>query len=378
MLMEEYERHQRVWSLLYAGLSGWICHKFNLSHEDLKLEGPCLLISNHVSAWDPLLVSMSLREKQVYFVASEHLFRLGLVTKLLGYLVAPIPRRKAASGSDTAKACLRHLRAGHSICLFAEGEQSWDGKTAPIFPATGKLARASGASLVTFRLEGGYLSLPRWAKGVRRGKVHGGPVRIYSPGELKAMTPAQINAAIARDIAEDAWARQRETPVAYRGKGLAEGLERALFLCPGCGRIGGLRTRGDRITCRCGFSLRYGETGFFDPPKPFPSLAEWDVWQHQKLAARDFPHHELLFSDLDLTLTRLDPEHGQTLVGRGALLQREESLSCAGEVFPLDRIENMAMVQANLLLFSCGGQYWEIRSKGRVNLRKYLAVWKEH
>ena len=236
MLMEEYERHQRVWSLLYAGLSGWICHKFNLSHDDLKLEGPCLLISNHVSAWDPLLVSMSLREKQVYFVASEHLFRLGLVTKLLGYLVAPIPRRKAASGSDTAKACLRHLRAGHSICLFAEGEQSWDGKTGPIFPATGKLAKASGASLVTFRLEGGYLSLPRWAKGVRRGKVHGGPVHIYSPGELKTMTPAQINAAIARDIAEDAWARQREAPVAYRGRDLAEGLERALFLCPGCGR----------------------------------------------------------------------------------------------------------------------------------------------
>lgn len=375
--MEEYERHQRIWSALYSLCSRWICRKFRLRHEDLHLDGPCLLISNHVTAWDPLLVAMSLREKQVYYVASEHIFRLGLITKLLNYLVAPIPRRKAAGGSDTARACLRHLKDGHSICIFAEGEQSWDGKTAPIVASTGKLARISGASLVTFRLEGGYLSLPRWGKGVRRGRMKGGPVRIYAPEELKKMTPAQIDEAIERDIDEDAWARQREDPVAYRGRRRAEGLEKALFLCPGCGRIGGLRTRGDRIFCDCGFSLRYGETGFFEPSEPFPSIAEWDAWQHEKLRERDFPHGELLFSDEDFRLSLLGGQHGQKLMGRGSLEQYEDRLVCADRSFPLDRIENMAMVQANLLLLSCEEQYWEIRAEKGANLRKYLAIWKE-
>ena len=377
MHMDVVQRHRRIWAGLYAMTHRWLCRKFRLSHDDLRLEGPCLLISNHVTAWDPLLVAMSLREKQLYFVASEHIFRLGPITRLLEYLVGPIPRRKGATGGDTARACLRHLKAGHSICIFAEGEQSWDGRTAPIFPATGKLARISGASLVTFRLEGGYLSLPRWGKGVRKGRMHGGPVRIYSPEELKAMTPAQIDAAIQRDICEDAWARQRQDPVVYRGRRMAEGLEKALFLCPDCGKIGGLKTRGDRIFCTCGFSRRYGETGFFAPEEPFPSIAEWDAWQHRKLRERDFPHGELLFSDPDLCLSLLGEQHGQQTLGSGALEQYEDRLVCAGRSFPLEKIENMAMVQADRLLFSSEGQYWEILSRHGANLRKYLAVWKE-
>ena len=168
--MDNYQRHQKIWRVLYGLLAPMVQRKFAMTHEDLHLDGPVLLIPNHVSAWDPLLVAMSLRDKQVYYVASEHIFRLGLVTKLIRWLVDPIPRRKASSGADTVKACLRHLRAGHSVCLFAEGEQSWDGLTQPIFPATGKLAKASGASLVTYRLEGAYLSLPRWGRGIRRGR----------------------------------------------------------------------------------------------------------------------------------------------------------------------------------------------------------------
>ena len=59
--MDSYARHQKIWRVLYALSHRWICRKFNLSHEDLRLEGPVLLVPNHVSAWDPLLVAMSLR-----------------------------------------------------------------------------------------------------------------------------------------------------------------------------------------------------------------------------------------------------------------------------------------------------------------------------
>jgi len=372
-------RHRRIWRLLYWLLHGWICRKFALSHEDLHLDGPCLLISNHVTTWDPLLVAMSLRDKQTYFVASEHLFRLGLVTRLLNDLVAPIPRRKAAAGSDTARACLRHLRAGRSVCIFAEGEQCWDGHTGPIFPATGKLAKVSGASLVTFRLEGGYLSLPRWGRGVRRGRMHGAPVRIYSPAELKTMTPGEIDAAIQADIREDAWARQEETPAAYRGKRRAEGLERALFLCPVCGQIGTLRTEGDRLFCSCGLNLCYTETGTFDPPAPFDRIDCWDAWQHEALRRRTFVRKEgaPLFSDGDMTLTAIGPDHRETALGAGTLEQYEDRLVCAGQTYPLSEIRHMAMVKTDLLLLSVGGQYVQIQSQNGANLRKYLAVWKE-
>ena len=277
--MDPYRRHVLIYRFLAILVRPVLRAKFNLSGEKLQADGPFLLVSNHVTGWDPLLVGVCLGGRQAYFVASEHIFRLGLLTKVLHWLLAPIPRRKASTGMDTVKACLRHLHAGHSVCLFAEGEQCWDGRTGPIFPATGKLAKSSGAALVTFRLEGGYLSLPRWGKHICRGAVHGHPVGVYSPEELKKLSPQEINALIERDIAEDAWARQRQRPVRYRGKRRAEGMERALYACPGCRRIGTLRTDRDRVFCPCGFERRYTEYGFFEPREPFETLADWDLWQ---------------------------------------------------------------------------------------------------
>ena len=376
--MDPYRRHVWIYRFLSVLVRPVLRAKFNLSGEKLQADGPFLLVSNHVTGWDPLLVGVCLGGRQAYFVASEHIFRLGLLTKVLHWLLAPIPRRKASTGMDTVKACLRHLHAGHSVCLFAEGEQCWDGRTGPIFPATGKLAKSSGAALVTFRLEGGYLSLPRWGKHICRGAVHGHPVGVYSPEELKKLSPQEINALIERDIAEDAWERQRQRPVRYRGKRRAEGMERALYACPGCRRIGTLRTDRDRVFCPCGFERRYTEYGFFEPREPFETLADWDLWQRELLRARDFAHEgDLLFQDEGLELKRVQSDHREELLALGTLRQFEDRLECADWRFPLPEIRSMAMVQAHLLLFSSGGNYYQLRSSTGVNLRKYLEIWKE-
>lgn len=374
--MDAYARHNKIWPILQLVFRPWMSRKFGYTFDTLSpaIEGPVLLVPNHVTAWDPLLVSLSLPHKQIYFVASEHIFRLGVVTKLLNWTVGPIPRPKAGSGVETVKQCLRHLRAGHSICLFAEGEQSWDGLTAPIFPATGKLARSSGATLVTYRLEGGYLSLPRWGRKVRKGNVHGGPVGVYTPERLRAMTPQEINAAIQRDIFEDAAARERETKVPYRSRTAAESMERAVYLCPDCRKISTLRTKGDRVFCACGFSRRYTEFGCFDPPEPFETVAGWDRWQKERLAAGDFAHdaNDALFSDGGVTLTRLWSDHRTEALGKGRLEQVPDRLRCAGRDFPLDAIDSMALVRNHILLLHDREGYYELRGPDDVCMKKYL------
>lgn len=376
--MDPYRRHVLICRFLSVLVRPVLRAKFNLRGEKLQTDGPFLLVSNHVTGWDPLLVGVCLGGRQAYFVASEHLFRLGLLTKVLNWLLAPIPRRKASTGMDTVKACLRQLHAGHSVCLFAEGEQCWDGQTGPIFPATGKLVKSSGASLVTFRLEGGYLSLPRWGKHICRGAVYGHPVGVYSPEALKKLSPKEVNNLIQRDIAEDAWAQQRTQPVRYRGKRRAEGMERALYACPGCRRIGTLRTDRDRIFCSCGFERVYTEYCFFAPEEPFETLADWDAWQRELLHSRAFPHEGgLLFQDEGLELKRVHTDHREDVLALGTLRQFEDRLECADQRFPLSEISNMAMVQAHLLLFSCDGAYYQLRASGGVNLRKYLEIWKE-
>ena len=193
------------------------------------------------------------------------------------------------------------------------------------------------------------------------------------------MSPAEINAAINRDLFEDAWARQREHPVAYRGKKPADGLERMLYLCPRCRKIGTLRSRKDRLSCSCGLSVRYLDTGFLEGAEPFGTLANWEVWQQETIRTLDRSSSEPLFSDEGLQLSRIGSEHAEEALGTGTLTQYGDRLCCCGMTFPFADIGNMAMVQANLLLFTCGERYYQIRAnkKSNVNLRKYLALWKE-
>ena len=371
--MDIYKRHRRIWRFFYALLHRPICRKFNLTHDVAAPDGPCLIIANHTNAWDPLIVAMCLPKKQTYFVSSEHLFRLGALSRLIDFLVAPIPRRKAAVATDTVLACLRHLRAGRSVCIFAEGEQCWDGRTAPLSPTTGALVKKSGASLLTIHIEGGYLSLPRWAKKARKGRMRAEIAGIYSPEELSGMSEAEIAERISSDIREDCWERQAREAIAFRSKAPAEGLERALWLCPVCGRIGSLRTKKDRVFCSCGMEATMTPTGFFGDGAPYRTIAEWDREQIRRTKEGEFfQNGEILFSDGEITLSEILPKHKSRKIGCGALTQYADAFGIAGERFPLGEIRAMAAVQAHLLLFSSRGKYYELRAKKPANLRKYL------
>ena len=372
-----WKRHKTVWAVVWRLLKPYICRRFNLDAKEANPPGPCIVIPNHVSNWDPLLVAMSFPKKQMYFVASEHLFRLGFVSRLITYFLAPIPRRKASMGSDTVMAVLRHVRAGHSICIFAEGEATWNGVSNPVFSATGKMVKNSGASLVTYKLEGGYLSDPRWGKKTRRGRTRGYVMRVYSPEELKELTPQQVNDIINRDLYEDAWERQRFEKRNFKGKDLAVGMERGLFLCPKCRKIGRLHSEGDRVHCDCGFSLRYTEKGFFEPNQPFEHFGQWDAWQHEALKNGDFVHNgEELFHDNAVKLTKVEAEHQERLIGQGRLSMTAETLDFENQSFPLADISHMDMVNTHRLLFKRDQDYFELEAVNGNCMRKYLAVWK--
>ena len=373
--MEDQKRRRRWWRFLYALIHTFVTWRFRMEAAPCTTEGPCLIIANHVTTWDPLLLALSFPTTPIRFVASEHIFRHGWVSRLLERIVAPIARRKGSTGMDTVKACLRALKEGDTVCIFAEGDASWDGLTHPIFPATGKLARSSGATLLTYRLEGGYLSLPRWSKKLRKGKMRGAVVGSYLPETLRKLKGEEINALINRDIFEDAWERQRAEHIAYRAAGRAEGVEKGFFLCPKCERVGTVRGVGERIVCSCGFETFYTEEGFLDPPEPFGTLADWDAWQLERLKTLPVPDDGVLFSDGGMSLHEIGTAHGETQLAGGQLRQTAEALFCGETRFPLSEISSMAIVKANILLLTAGEHYYEIRADRPCCLRKYLAVW---
>lgn len=373
--MKDDVRHERIWKIICPVIR-WTFEKlFSYSHDTHKLQYPSLVVINHVTNYDPLLVAISFPQSMMYFVASEHLFRLGWVSKLITWLVDPIARRKGSKGFDAAMTCLRRIRAGHSVALFAEGETTWDGVTQDIYSATTMLAKASGGALVTYRLEGGYLTSPRWGRGIRRGKMHGHVVNVYPPEMLKGMKDPEIRALIDRDLYEDTWQRQKEAPVAHRSKHAAERLEVALCVCPKCKQVGKMHSSGDRLTCECGMEVRYTETGFFEPAEPFKTVREWNLWQKEQLENRLFEHGEKLFSDPDMTLYEILEGHEVKELETGELSIDEDALYVGQRCFAHGDISDLALVTTRKLLFTSGDHYYELRASEPRCLRKYLIVW---
>ena len=374
--MDENKRLQKVWRTLISLAHGYFERRFKFTCEKYELDGPALIIGNHVTNWDPLLLALSFPKNHIHFVASEHLFRLGWVSKLISFLVAPIPRRKGASGAATTMDCLRKMRAGRTVCIYGEGETTWDGRTKAIFPATGTLARASGATLITYRLEGGYLTAPRWAKKNRRGRMRGYIVNRYTPDQLKLMKPQEIEEIINRDIYEDEWARQKADPVKYKGKNLAKDIEVAVFLCPKCKKIGTIHGEGNTVSCECGLKLNLNEYGTFEPAEPFENMAQWNDWQHKCLKDGDFVHGDMLFSDPGMTLYfyAADAKKGAE-IANGSLSIANGAMHVGSRCFPLAEINDMALIQRKKLCFMHGEDYYEIKADKPSCLRKYLAVW---
>lgn len=374
--MKAQKRHRFLWKILYTLLRPYLIHRFGFSHDKASRDEACLIISNHVTNWDPLLLAMSFRDQHISFVASEHLFRMGWLSRLIQWLVALIPRRKGSTGMDTAMACLRQLRDGKSVCIFGSGETTWDGLTVPVLPATAMLAQVSGATLLTYRIDGGYLTNPRWGKGIRKGKMHGQVVRAYSPAELKAMKKEEILEAINRDINEDTWADQRSEPVRYKGKNRAQYMESALFLCPECRQIGTLKGEGDRIRCSCGLDLQFTEEGFFSPAEPYETIAQWEAWQLEAFRTGDYQQPAGGIADDDVSYIKVDNDHAVTQLAEGRLTLQDGKLTIGEHTLLLPEISNMAIVRTNRLIFSMNGEYYELKSQVRGRcMRKYLLAW---
>jgi len=373
--MEAMRRYRFVWNACRSLLGPWLRRKFNFTPEQCTASGPLLVLANHNTDWDPLLLSLSFPD-YMSFVASEHIFRWGFVSKIVNYLVAPISRMKGSVGGDTALTMIRRLRRGCSVALFAEGNRSFNGLTGEILPATGKLVRSSGASLVTYRFNGGYFTSPRWCgKGLRRGKLRGEIVRVYTPEQLKAMTPEEINAAICRDLFVDAYAVQREEMIPFQGKNLAEGLETVLCRCPKCGAIDTLRSAGDTLSCSCGFSVRYNAYGFFEgEDAPFDNLTEWDAAQTEALCAMVPTDGSALFSDSAMELKEILPNHSEEALGFGDMTLYADRLEVCGKSFPLTAISGFSLYGPQSVMLTADGHFYQITSRQRRCTRKYMLL----
>ena len=371
-----YQRQRRTYRTLYKPakllMKGLLNYSYTLGP---KVEGPCLILSNHVTDFDPILVGLSFPE-HMYYVAGENVMRMGFLSKIVTRYASVIQRVKGTTDAEAALQILRTLRKGRNVCMFAEGNRTFTGETLPIAPATAKLVKMARSTLVTYRLTGGYLSTPRWSTHRRKGRMSGAPVGVYPPEELKKMSEAEIADLLARDLYENAYETQSKAPVAFRGKALAETLETALYLCPKCHRIDTLHSRGDRFSCDCGLTMTLDEFGFFQGEDlPFKTPLDWDRWQTgemEKLA--EGLGDEPAFSDEDQTLNRKEDDHSLTPLTTGPMALYRDRLTIGDRTFPLRDLRGIGLIQRQGMVFSTAEGDFAITAERLRCVRKYQTL----
>ena len=129
-----------------------------INPERLIENGPALICSNHVSFFDPPLVSISF-QREIHFLARHTLYSNSAARWIFPRLnVTPIDQDRASMAG--LKTAIRILQKGHRLLIFPEGSRSPNGNLLPAAGGAGLVVAKARVPVVPMRIFGAYEALP--------------------------------------------------------------------------------------------------------------------------------------------------------------------------------------------------------------------------
>lgn len=367
-------RHKVVVEILRYTLGIYARLKYHIRIEPFREEGkrPYLIVMNHQTAFDQFFVGMTFHQP-VYYLASEDIFSLGWVSRLIRFLVAPIPIRKQTTDLQAVKNCIRVAREGGTICIAPEGHRTFHGKTVYIKPAIASLAKKLGLPIAVFRLEGGYGVQPRWSDVVRKGQMRGYVKRVIEPEEYAAMSADQLNSLIIEELYVD----EARVTGQFRHKKNAEFLERVSYICPWCG-LSEFESHGHIIGCKkCGRQIRHLPTKELQGVNcdfPHRFVADWYQWQQDYINSTDttvLTQAPLYTETVRLSLV-IPCRHKKLLKKDARLCLYGDRITIDGTDYPFQALGAITLLGKNKLNVYYGSDIFQIKGSKRFNALKYV------
>ena len=143
--------------------------------------GPALIIANHQSFLDPILVGLCSR-RHLCFLARKTLFRFrpyGWFIRTLG----AVPIDQEGVGKEGLRTILEELRAGRAVVIFPEGTRTPDGAMHELRPGIHLLIKRTQAPIVPVGIAGAFQAMPV-------GQTFPSPAPLFLPASKSTLAVA--------------------------------------------------------------------------------------------------------------------------------------------------------------------------------------------
>lgn len=372
-------RHKIIQKLVRWPFKVFLRSHLNYHAEKVEVpDGPCLILSNHQTTWDPFLVGLSFKVP-VYYVSSDDLLSKGFTGPLLKWAVNPIPKTKSISDLRSVHIIMNVIKEGQKVCLFPEGNRTYDGELCTIDKSIAKLAKLLDCPLVLYNIKGGFGGEPRFARKMRRGIVRGYAQRIMSPDEVKSMSNDDLYDLIIKSLTVN---ETKSVEIPFRSNRSAEYLDRVLYKCPDCGKLQTIYSKGDEVFCvSCGYRLKYGADLKFEKLSgrtDFLTVHDWYKWQVDYIRHINLDELEgHIFADLNVILYHvLKMKRRVKLVKRGKVTIDKNELKVTDRrhivSIPLEDIRSGCVVGKHKANFFIDDYIYQIKGDARFNALKYV------
>lgn len=379
-------RHAVVRTLAYPFLRMVSNLKYGAKIEpfkDQKKGQPYLILFNHQTGFDQFFVSFAFKGP-VYYVATEDIFSMGFVSKLLRYAVAPIPIRKQTTDVHAVMNCRKVAKEGGTIAIAPEGNRTYSGKTEYINPAIVGLIKLLKLPLVFYRLEGGYGVQPRWSDSVRKGKMRCYVSKVVEPEEYARLSDDELLTLVQDEL----YVNEGVADAAFTHKRLAEGLERAMYVCPDCG-ITVFDAKKDVLTCtRCGKQVRYLPTKELEgigSAFPYRFTTEWYDAQCDFMRNLDLNPYmgTPIFAEKDVLLSEVQLYKRKKPISKNAQFTAygdRFELAYGGETITLgfDKLSAVTVLGKNKVNLYFDKTVWQIKGDKHMNAVKFVNLFYHH
>jgi 1-acyl-sn-glycerol-3-phosphate acyltransferase len=163
--------------------------------EHLPAEGPVLVVGNHDSYWDPVVIGLAaIKRRQIRALSKSSLWKVKGLNKVLDGM-GQIPIVRGTGDADALDRAITALREGSCVGIFPEGTRSL-GRTLRPRSGLGRLVAAVPEAAIVPVAVTGSTDIPRFP---RRPRLH---VRFLAPAEglRPGETPADLAVRIVAEI----------------------------------------------------------------------------------------------------------------------------------------------------------------------------------